>query len=77
MTSDEIIKEMASLPAEAKAEVEGLIARLKLRYSEGRSADVKAARFDDEEFIGMWHDRDDMADSTAWVRSVRDKHWAN
>jgi len=24
---------------------------------------------------GMWADREDMADSTGWVREIRKKHW--
>jgi hypothetical protein len=74
MTSEEIIKEMASLPAEARSEVEVLITRLKLRYSIRHTA---AGAIEDEVFIGMWSDRDDLTDSTAWVRGIRDKHWAN
>jgi hypothetical protein len=26
----------------------------------------------DDAFIGMWQDREDLADSSAWVRSVRE-----
>ena len=29
-----------------------------------------------EEFIGMWRDREDMQDGTAWVRRVRQSHWS-
>ena len=28
-----------------------------------------------EPFIGMWQDREDMADSTGWVRSIRQQQW--
>jgi hypothetical protein len=29
----------------------------------------------DEPFVGMWRDREEMADSTKWVRSIRQQHW--
>lgn len=27
----------------------------------------------DEPFIGIWRDREDLADSSTWVRSIRDR----
>lgn len=30
-----------------------------------------------EPFIGMWQDREDLADSTGWVRSIRQQHWVS
>lgn len=38
---------------------------------------ISEARFEnwqDEPFVGMWKDRQDMEDSTAWVRSIRHQH---
>lgn len=29
----------------------------------------------EDPFYGMWENREDMADSSAWVREVRRKHW--
>ena len=29
-----------------------------------------------EPFIGMWRDREEMADSTAWVRRLRARQWS-
>ena len=76
MTSDEILKEMASLPAEARDQIEDLIARLRRRYSDAAKNEAKAP-LDKERFVGMWSGRDEMADSTAWVRDIREKHWVN
>jgi hypothetical protein len=28
-----------------------------------------------EKFIGMWRDREEMTDSSAWVRKVRESEW--
>lgn len=78
MTSEEIIKEMASLPAEAKREIEDLVTRLRKRYGSAKTSKSDTATgLETEEFIGMWIDRGEMTDSSAWVRGVRDKHWAN
>lgn len=76
MTSEEILKEMASLPAEARNEIEDFIARIRVRYSSA-AKNAKTTPLDEEGFVGMWRGRDDMADSTAWVRNLREKHWAN
>jgi hypothetical protein len=29
----------------------------------------------EEPFVGMWQDREDLADSSAWVRAIRQQHW--
>lgn len=76
MTSEEILKQIASLPAEARHEIELLLARLRERYSKVSNS-ATATDLETEEFIGMWRDRDEMTDSCAWVRGIRDKHWAN
>ena len=31
--------------------------------------------FQDEPFFGMWQDREDMSDSSAWVRRIRQQEW--
>ncbi len=77
MTSEEIIKEMAALPADAKREVEDLVKSHRKRYSSDKVAESGSFNgLDAEGFIGMWSHRDEMNDSTAWVRSIREKHWA-
>ena len=74
MTSEEMLKQIAALPVAARREIEDAIARLRAAYSR---ADTSQTKFEDEAFFGLWRDRDEMADSTAWVRSVREKQWAN
>jgi hypothetical protein len=29
----------------------------------------------DEPFIGMWQDREDIRDSTRWLRDLRKREW--
>ncbi|PYP84572.1 MAG: hypothetical protein DMF61_19420 [Blastocatellia bacterium AA13] len=73
MTPDEILREIRSLPQEALREVEGFVAYLHQRYGGRRPATQPAgSELHDERFIGMWQDRDDMRDSTAWVRNLRE-----
>jgi len=31
----------------------------------------------DEPFVGMWKDREDMQDSTKWVRGLRRNDWGH
>jgi len=38
---------------------------------------TRGVRLTDEPFIGMWSSREDLQDSTAWVREVRQKEWGN
>ena len=76
MTPEEILREIHSLPLEAQREVEDLVASLRQRYG-CRQPGAQPAGSDlrSEGFIGMWQDRDEMADSTAWVRNVRESEW--
>lgn len=76
LTPDEILREIRSLPLEAQREVEDLVASLYQRYG-GRQPGAQPAGSElrAEGFIGMWQDRDEMRDSTAWVRNVRESEW--
>ncbi len=75
MNIHETIEKLAALPPEQQAEVLHFIEFLGARR---RPASVKSRRGDlrEEPFIGMWADRQDMADSSAWVRQIREREWA-
>ncbi len=76
MDAAKIARELASLPPEAQKEVIDLLAFLKNRYAPSRVAKrTKHAKLADEPFVGMWRGRKDMRDSTAWVRSLRQRQW--
>lgn len=69
-------RQFEALAPEAQREVAALVARLSTR-GQARDEPVKAEiALEDEPFIGMWRDREDMADSTAWVRRMRTDQWA-
>jgi hypothetical protein len=71
-----IVREIASLPPEAQKQVLDFVAFLKARYPTTQPVrKTRRTRLADEPFIGMWRNREDMQDSTAWVRSLRRHEW--
>ncbi len=78
MKQEKIWREFASLPPELQRQVIDFIAFLRSRYPAGQSdASVKHIKIADEPFVGMWRNRKDMRDSTAWVREIRNREWMN
>ncbi len=78
MEAEKLFRELISLPPEGRRQVAKFVASLKRRYTESnRKRRAKPPPLKDERFIGMWKDRDDLKDSTAWVRSVRKSEWMN
>lgn len=76
MEAANIVREIASLPPEAQRQVMDFVAFLKARYPTTQSTKkTRRTKLADEPFIGMWRDREDMQDSTAWVRSLRQREW--
>ncbi|MBE9051167.1 hypothetical protein IQ243_12200 [Nostocales cyanobacterium LEGE 11386] len=77
MTQPELLNEFLSLPAEAQRQVIDFIAFLRQRYPvvepASQSPDVD---FINHSFIGMWSDRQNLTDSTAWVRGMRKNEWS-
>ncbi|MHC0065451.1 hypothetical protein ACWATR_21555 [Nostoc sp. UIC 10890] len=77
MTQQELFNEFLSLPAEAQRQVIDFIAFLRQKYGGVEPAsDSPDIDFINDSFIGMWSDRQDLADSTAWVRGVRENEWS-
>lgn len=77
MTQQELLNEFLSLPEEAQRQVIDFIAFLRQRYAVVEPAS-SSVDFDlrNDSFIGMWRDREILADSTAWVRSIRENEWS-
>ncbi|MBM4048339.1 MAG: DUF2281 domain-containing protein [Planctomycetes bacterium] len=76
MEADSIVREVASLPPEARKQVRDFVAFLKARYRPQRPAGkTRRVELADEPFIGMWRDREDMRDSSGWVRGLRKREW--
>lgn len=66
MSQEDILSQFNSLPPEAQRKVLDFMAILQKR----ESSDIA-----EEGFIGMWKDREEMQDSTAWVRDSREREW--
>ena len=78
MTNEEILREIALLPPEGQRLVEGFVAFLRQRYAPSQPVTQPPdSGLEGESFIGMWRDRDDMRDSSAWVRDIRRSEWGN
>ena len=73
---DKAWTEFSSLPPETQREVLDFIAFLRTprRPPSARKA-AKRPKLATEAFIGIWRDRRDLRDSTAWVRRVREEEW--
>jgi hypothetical protein len=71
-----IARQIASLPFEAQKEVIDFVAFLRARYSTAqRARRTRHIKLMNEPFVGMWRDREDMQDSSAWVRRLRKREW--
>jgi hypothetical protein len=75
MTDEEILREINSLPPEAQRQLEDFLSFLRERYGTLQAKTVPSSDLESEAFVGMWRDREDMRDSSAWVRNVRESHW--
>ncbi len=75
MNPEKLLHDVASLPPVVQQEAVDFIAFLKLRYGQCTIPKNTDNLIEREPFIGMWQNRSDMADSTAWVRSLRQKEW--
>ena len=74
MTNEEIIREFAALPPEARREVEDFVAFLRQRYNK-KTEKKSDGKLSEESFVGMWKDRGEFQDSSAWVREMRENEW--
>ena len=76
MKQENMLNEFTNLPPEAQRQVEDFIAFLRTRYQRA-SKETKSKRIPlkKEPFIGMWKDREEMKDSSTWVRTIRKAEW--
>ncbi len=76
MENRDIVSDITSLPPQAQQQVIDFVAFLKTRYpARPRTGNRERTTLAEEAFIGMWRDRTDMQDSTAWVRHLRQREW--
>ncbi len=75
MSKHEILSEFLSLSPQGQRAVVDLIKNLKqkavaIAASAGENGDIAV-----EPFVGMWKDREDLAESSVWVRTIRGGDW--
>jgi hypothetical protein len=75
MTHEEILQEITSLPLEGQRQVIDFIAFVRQRYGQTQLNEKTALNTNTESFVGMWQDRDDLKDSSEWVRRIRETEW--
>lgn len=75
MTDEEILREINSLPPEAQRQLEDFLSFLRERYRSSQPKTAPTSDLESEAFVGMWRDREDMRDSSGWVRNTRQSHW--
>jgi hypothetical protein len=76
MSSANLFRDIASLPPEAQRQVADYVALLKLRHRRRLSSrQAPPVPITDEPFVGMWREREEMQDSAAWVRQLREGDW--
>jgi len=73
-----IVEELTALPDEARREAMDFIIFLRQQHCGSRSRrPVGKASLGGEPFVGMWANRDDMKDSSMWVRQTRSRDWGH
>lgn len=76
MTTEDILQDFAALPPEAQRQVADFIAFLLSRYGPSRTTEnPETSAPTTDTFFGMWRDRVDLQDSSAWVRGIRKREW--
>jgi hypothetical protein len=76
MNMEKVLADLAALPPQAMEEAADFIAFLRARHGSAASdapAGAKAAP--DETFFGLWRDRPELSDASAWMDGLRRDEW--
>ncbi len=65
------------LPPSAIKEAEDFVRSLYDQYAKTTPKKSTDTSITDSPFVGMWKDRKDLKDSTAWVREQRKSQWGH
>ena len=77
MSESTVLKKIKKLPPEAKQQAQDFVDFLYDRYAKGETKKSEKKSILESSFFGKWKDREDMQDSTDWVRKVRESQWPN
>ena len=76
MNQRQILQELDALPSEAQKLVADLVSMLSQQYKHSKGVrKPKVSNLAEEPFIGIWHERNEMQDSSLYVRSLRKSEW--
>jgi hypothetical protein len=75
MNQEKVWQNFINLPPEAQRQVVDFIVFLRTRHAPSRRRTAKPTKLANEPFIGMWRSREDLQDSSAWVRRIRQSEW--
>lgn len=76
MNQNSVWQDFSKLSPEAQQEVIDFIAFLQTRNAPVLPRKkTKVSSLTKEAFIGIWQNREDLQDSTQWVRDSRQKEW--
>ena len=76
ITQQELFKAFETLPIEAQRQALNFIAFLQQTYAPASKPKKTEIDWTNDPFIGMWQERQDMNDSTTWVRNIRENEWS-
>jgi len=77
MNQTRILDDFNALPAEAQELVAALVSLLSREYHLPQAShDIRTTGLTDDEFIGLWKDREDMLDSSQYIRLLRKNEWS-
>ena len=78
MPDEKILNDFSALPQDAQQQVIDFIAFLQTRYkSANTERKTIRKKIAEEAFVGMWKNRVDMGNSSAWVRNIRQTEWGS
>lgn len=75
MIKKDLIKQIEKLPPKAQQEAADFVDFLTKKYLQKDDSSSKKSILDSP-FRGMWKDREDLKDSTQWVRNIRKSRFA-
>lgn len=77
MELQDIWQQFTTLPPDAQQEVADFIVLLKQRKTRQSQSQpqLNQQNLREESFIGLWQEREDLQDSTQWVRAIRSSEW--
>lgn len=77
MNREQLWREFDALPPLAQQQVVDFMGFLRSRAGvEAKQDATSAIDFASDPFVGMWQDRDDLSDSSTWVRDIRKREWS-